>query len=122
MTQNGPDANSNVTMQLNMSMSNGQTGNVLVVLHGQSSGGDNGGINISSSHVTLSSTGGQQLYSGSLTNMFGERRWYMTALLTGTGSNSGNQLQLQMVVRVDGSGQVTGTITAGSATPAGSDT
>jgi hypothetical protein len=103
-------------------MSNGQTGNVQVILQGQSAGGVNGGLNITSSHVTLTSTSGQQLYSGSLTNMSGDRRWYMTALLAGTGSSSGKQIQVQMVVRVDGGGQVTGTITAGSAVPAGSDT
>lgn len=122
MTQNGPNANGNVTMQLNMSMSNGQTGNVQVILQGQSAGGDAGGLNVNSSHVTLTSTGGQQLYSGSLTNLSGGRRWYMTATLSGSGSNSGSQLQVQMVVRIDGSGQVTGTITAGSSVPAGTNT
>ena len=120
MTQNGPDTNGNVTLQLDMSMSNGATGNVEVVLQGQSAQGANGGLNITSSHVTLTSTSGQQLYSGSLTNMSGGRRWYMTTLLTGTGSNSGSRLQAQMMVRVDGSGQVTGTITAGGASPSGS--
>lgn len=122
MAQNGPDANGNVTIQLNMSMSNGQTGNVQVILQGQAAGGDDGGLNINSSHVTLMSTGGQQLYAGSLTDMYGNRRLYMTALLAGTGPNSGSQLQVQMVVQVNGSGQVSGTITAGSAVPAGTST
>ena len=118
-TQNGPDANGNITLQLNLSMSNGATGNVQVVLQGQSGGGQSGSMTITSSHVTLTSSDGQQLYAGSLTNFSGQRRWTMTALLTGMGANKGSQLQVQMSVRVFQGGQVTGTITAGSVTPTG---
>ena len=119
LTQNGPDANGNVTLQLDLSMSNGAVGNVQVVLQGQSVGGDDRSITISSSHVTLTSSTGQQLYAGSLTNFSGQRRWIMTALLTGTGANKGSQLQVQMSVRLYQGGQVTGTITAGSVAPTG---
>lgn len=44
------------------------------------------------------------------------------ALLTGTGTNKHNQLQVQIDIRVDASGQVAGTIATGSAIPAGSGT
>ena len=121
LTQTGPDANGNVTMQLNLSISNGPPGNVQVILQGQS-GEEGGGITVSSSTVTLSSSNGQQLYTGSLTNLSGERRWRMTALLTRTGTNKHSQLQVQIDIRVDASGQVAGTIAGGSAIPAGSGT
>ncbi len=108
-------------MQLNLSISNGPPGNVQVILQGQS-GEEGGGITVSSSTVTLSSSNGQQLYTGSLTNLSGERRWRMTALLTRTGTNKHSQLQVQIDIRVDASGQVAGTIAGGSAIPAGSGT
>ena len=47
---------------------------------------------------------------------------HMTALLTGTGTNKHSQLQVQIDIRVDASGQVAGTIAAGSAIPVGSGT
>jgi len=46
----------------------------------------------------------------------------MTALLTRTGTNKHSQLQVQIDIRVDASGQVAGTIAGGSAIPAGSGT
>ncbi len=119
LTQSGPDGNGNVTMQLDMSISNGPQGNLQIVLQGQSAG-DSENITITSSHVTLGTSTGEQLYTGSLTNISGQSRWHMTASLTGTGSNSGSQqLQVRMDVQVDQSGQATGTITAGSANPIG---
>ncbi|HKV00951.1 MAG TPA: hypothetical protein VJQ26_02435, partial [Ktedonobacteraceae bacterium] len=84
------------------------------------SAGDGQSITITSSHVTLGTSTGEQLYTGSLTNISGQSRWHMTASLTGTGSNSGSQLQVRMNVRVNQTGQATGTITAGSANPTGS--
>lgn len=106
-------------MQLDMSISNGPQGNLQIVLQGQSAG-DGENITITSSHVTLGTSTGEQLYTGSLTNISGRSRWHMTASLTGTGSNSGSQqLQVQMDVQVDQSGQASGTITAGSANPTG---
>jgi hypothetical protein len=119
-TRNGPDANGNFTMQFNLSINNGPPGNIQVILQGQSGGGDDGGFAITSSSITLSSSAGQQLYQGTLSNVSGERRWYMTALLTGTGSNSGRQLQVQIMVRLYSSGQASGAIAAGSAIPSGS--
>ena len=98
-------------MQLDMSISNGPPGNVQVVVQGQSSGGEGENITITSSRVTLGTSTGGQLYTGSLTNIFGDRRWRMTALLTGTGANSGSQLQVQIDVQIGASGQATGTIT-----------
>lgn len=119
MTQQGPDSNGNVTLQLDLSISNGPPGNLQVILQGQS-GGERENIAITSSHITLASSSGQQLFVGSLTNLSGERQWHMTALLTGTGTNSNSQLQVQIDVQVRASGQAAGTITAGNAIPAGS--
>ncbi|MGZ3618572.1 MAG: hypothetical protein ACXVAV_16445, partial [Ktedonobacteraceae bacterium] len=113
-------SNGNVTMQFNMNILNGASGKVQVILQGQSSGGDDdGGLTITSSKITLSSNTGQQLYSGSLNNISGDRRLYMTAVLTGMGTNSRSQLQVQMEVRIDQSGQVTGRIATESTNPAG---
>src|SRR5258708_2080204 len=119
LTQSGPEGNGNVTMQLDMSISNGPQGHLQIVLQGQSAG-DGQNITITSSHVTLGTSMREQLYTGSLTNISGQSRRHMTASLTGTGSNSGiQQLQVRMDVQVDQSGQATGTITAGSANPIG---
>jgi hypothetical protein len=118
MTQNGPDGNGNVTLQLDLQMSNGPSGYVRVILHGQSAGDDNG-VTITSSSVALASSTGQQLYAGSLSNFSGERGWLMTAVLKGTGSNNSSPLQVQITVRINANGQAAGTIAAGSAIPTG---
>lgn len=121
-TQNGPDVNGNVTMQLDLSIRNGPPGSVQMLLQGQGQSRDDGSesIAITSSRITLALSAGQQLYAGSLTNLNGDRQWRMTALLTGTGSNSGSQLQVQIDVQFNANGQAVGTIAAGSAIPAGS--
>ncbi len=105
-------------MQFDLNILNGASGKVRVILQGQS-GGDDGGIAITSSKITLSSSTGQQLYNGSLDNISGGRQIYMAGVLKGTGANSGSQVQVQMEVRIDQSGQVTGRIAAGSTNPAG---
>ncbi len=117
LTQSGPDDNGNVTLQLDLNISNGPSGHVQVILLGQTDG--EGNIAITSSRLTLASSSGQQLYAGSLTNISASRQWYMTAALTGTGANSSSSLQVQMTIQVDASGQATGKITAGSAIPTG---
>lgn len=119
-TRNGPDANGNITLQFNLGISNGPTGNVQVMLQGQSGGGDDGSLSITSSRVALLSSSGQQLFTGTLNNIYGNRRLNMTATLTGTGTNSGSRMQVLITIRLAASGQVTGTIMAGSAIPAGS--
>jgi DMSO/TMAO reductase YedYZ heme-binding membrane subunit len=121
-TENGPGVNGNVTLQLDLSIHNGPSGNVKMILQGQGRFGDDGSesISITSSRVTLVSSTGQQLYTGSLTNLNGDKQWHMTALLTGTGTNSGSQLQAQIDVQFNANGQAVGTIKAGSAISAGS--
>jgi|SRR5579863_2872833 len=114
LTQNGPDSNGNISMQLDLSIQNGPSGNVQVILQGQSGDDQGAGISITSSQVTLSSSSGQQLYTGSLSSLSGDRRWQMTALLTGTGAASGNSLQVQMTVQIEANGLATGTISAGN--------
>ena len=53
LTQTGPDANGNVTTQLNLSISNGPPGNVQVILQGQS-GEQGGGIETKYNHTMFS--------------------------------------------------------------------
>jgi hypothetical protein len=118
-TQNGPDATGNITMQFNMSISSGPAGSVRVMLQGQSGGGDDNRLSITSSQVALVSSAGQQLFTGSVNNIYGDRRMSMDATLTGTGTNSSKQIQVLITLRIASSGQVTGTITAGSAIPSG---
>jgi Ferric reductase like transmembrane component len=120
--QNGPDVNGNVTLQLDLSIHNGPPGNVQMILKGQRQSGDDGSerIAINSSRITLVSSTGQQLYTGSLTNLNGDSLWRMTALLAGTGTNSGSRLQVQINVQFNANGQAVGTIATGSAIPVGS--
>jgi len=125
LTQTGPDANGNVTMQLDLRMSNGPPGYVQVILNGQSGreeGGEreDGGITITASRVVLASSSRQSLYAGSLSTISGRSQWSMTALLTGTSTNDRSQLQVWMTVQIDASGQAIGTIKAASPNPAGS--
>jgi hypothetical protein len=118
-TQNGPDATGNVTLQFNLSISNGPTGNVQVLLQGQSGGGDDRSLSITSSQVALLSSSGQQLFAGSVNNIHGDRRMSMNAMLAGTGTNSGSRMQVLITLRFATGGQVTGTIQAGSTIPGG---
>ena len=108
LRQNGPDANGNVTLQLDLKISNGPAGYVQVILQGQTGGNESEGVTITSSRVMLASSGGQLLYAGPLSNFSGERRWNMTAMLTRTGTNSTSPLPVQVTVLVEASGQVTG--------------
>ena len=117
--QNGPDAAGNVTLQFNMHISNGPVGSVRVTLQGQPGGGDDNRLAITSSQVALVSGAGQQLYAGSVNNIYGDRHLSMDAMLTGTGSDGGQQMRVFITLRIAAGGQVTGTITAGSAIPSG---
>jgi hypothetical protein len=119
LSQNGPDSNGNVTLQLDLRISNGPAGYVRVVLQGQTGREESDGVTITASRVMLASSSGQLLYAGPLSNFSGERGWNMTAMLTGTGTNSANPLPVQMTVRIGANGQATGTIAAGSAIPGG---
>jgi hypothetical protein len=118
LTQRGPDSNGNVTLQMNMAISNGPQGTVQVILIGYSTNGDDRGMSVTSSRVTLSQSNGSLLYTGTLTGLYGERSWHMQALLNGAGANSGSQLQVEINVRITQDGQCSGTI-AGSAYPGG---
>lgn len=117
--QNGPDASGNVTMQFNMNIGRGPAGSVQVILQGQSGGGDDNRLSITSSKVTLLSSAGQQLFTGPVNNIYGDRRMSMVATLTGMGTNSAQQIQVLINLHIATSGQVTGTIAAGSAIPSG---
>lgn len=118
-TQNGPDASGNVTLQFNMNISNGPAGRLLVTLQGQSGGGDDNRLSIASSQAALLSSAGQQLFTGSVNNIYGDRHLSMDVTLTGTGTNGGQQMRVFITLRIAGGGQVMGTIAAGNAIPAG---
>jgi hypothetical protein len=120
MTQQGPDANGNITLQLNMTISNGPQGNVQVTLQGQNNGFDND-LQITHSQVTLSQSNNTPLYVGSLTHISGERSWNMQAVLSPT-SNTGKPLQVTMRLFIQNNGQVTGTITGSTTTTPNSPT
>ena len=119
MTQQGPDNNGNVTLQLNMNISNGPQGIVQVILQGQANGTNNG-LQVTSSEVTLSQLSSTPLYVGPLTNISGESSWNMQALLSPT-SNTGNRLQVKMNLNIQNNGQVTGSI-SGNTTSSDSGT
>ncbi|MHB8600529.1 MAG: hypothetical protein ACYDER_27445 [Ktedonobacteraceae bacterium] len=108
LTQSGPDNNGNVTLVINATLSNGATGVLQITLQGQS-GGDDGSLNITSTNVVLGSNAQTPLYSGPLTTLNANNSWHMTALLTGTGTASG-QLNIRVDVQVNAQQQVSGTI------------
>lgn len=106
-----------VTIQFSMNISDGPTGNVEVELQGEtSSSGDQ--VSVSNSVVALSSSSGQPIYEGAISQLDTTNQWSMTAQLTGADSST---LQVQMKLTVDSAtGNVTGTITAGSGSSSGS--
>ncbi len=117
MTQNGPDSNGAVTLHINTTLSNGAQGTLVIVLQGQQTGDDDGGISISSTQVTLGQNATTVLYQGALTSLRTERLWRMTALLNKSGtSDNSNQLALQIEMQVDNSSQVSGYV-QGTPTP-----
>lgn len=105
ISQNSPDASGIITLRINTTLSNGAQGTLVIVLQGQQTGDDDG-LSISSTQVTLGQNATTVLYQGTLTGLRTERCWRMTALLTRSGSS--NQLTLQIEMQVDNSGQVSG--------------
>jgi hypothetical protein len=105
-----------VTIQLDMNISNGPTGDVEVALQGTTSGtGDT--VSISNSEVALLSSDGQPVYEGTVSQLDTTNQWSITAQLTGTDAST---LDVQMKLTVDSNnGTVTGTITAGSGSSSG---
>ncbi len=108
LTQSGPDNNGNVTLVINSTLSQGATGVLQITLQGQS-GGDNGSLNVANTHVVLGTNAQTSLYSGPLTTLNADSQWHMTALLTGTGTASG-QLNIRVDVQINTQQQVSGTI------------
>jgi hypothetical protein len=86
---------------------------VQVVLKGLA--GSDGGINITSTHMTMASTETAQRFVGPLTDLTATRHWHMGALLNDTGSTKSGHRQVLLNLLIDQSGQATGTITASSA-------
>ncbi len=122
MTQSTPDSNGVTTLQLHMTILNGPQGTVQITMQGQGRGGDDGGLVVASSLVTLGGSQSAATYSGPLTQIYGDRLWHMTALLKGTGTGSSQQIQVTMDVQISRSGQCAGTITGtgGTNTPGSS--
>jgi xanthosine utilization system XapX-like protein len=119
ISQTGPAASGVITLRINATLSNGAQGTLVIVLQGQQTG-DDGGLSISSTQVTLGQNATTALYQGTLTGLRTERRWRMTALLNKSGSS--NQLALQIEMQIDNVGQVSGyvqgTPTQGQSAPA----
>ena len=100
------------TLRINAVLSSGAQGVLTVILNGrqQNFGGQDDELSITSTQVKLSQDASKPLYQGYLTDLRNrEFRWRMTALLSKSGaSTSGIQVQIEM--REDSSGQVTGVI------------
>jgi hypothetical protein len=123
MTQNGPDSNGVETLHVNTTLSNGAQGVLAIVLQGTPEGSDDGGsrLSINSTSVMLGTQSATSLYQGQVTALRDrEYGWRMVAVLAKSGSN-GTQVQLQIALNIDSSGQVSGTIqgtpTQGQNTP-----
>jgi hypothetical protein len=119
LSQSGPDANGNVTLTMNMTLSNGAQGILQVVLQGQSSGGDDGGnsISVTSSQVTLATTKGQTLYSGTLNNINDSYELQMSGQLASSNTSSSvntQQMTIQIALRIDDNQNIRGTVSGSS--------
>ncbi|MEO8970786.1 MAG: hypothetical protein ABI406_04200 [Ktedonobacteraceae bacterium] len=108
LTQNGPDNNGNVTLIINATLSQGATGALQITLQGQPTG-DDGSLNVTNTHVVPGADAQTPLYTGPLTTLNADSQWHMTALLSGTGTVSG-QLHIRVDVQVNTQQQVSGTI------------
>lgn len=112
MTQNGPDSNGVETLRVDTTLSNGAQGVLTIVLKGTPGASDNGGsqLSITSTSVTLGPQSATSLYQGQVTALrdrgYG---WRMAAVLAKSGSNTA-QVQIQIALSIDSSGQVSGTI------------
>ncbi len=108
LTQSGPDNNGNVTLVINATLSQGATGALQITLQGRS-GGNDGSLNVTNTHVVLGTNAQTPLYSGPLTTLNADSQWHMTAQLTGIGTASG-QLNIRVDVQINTQQQVSGTI------------
>ncbi|MDQ2885316.1 MAG: ferric reductase-like transmembrane domain-containing protein [Chloroflexota bacterium] len=108
MTENGPDTNGNETLRLNTTLSNGAQGVLTVVLQGQQESGSDS-LTVTSTQVSLGTDVNTPLYRGQLQSLSSERRWRMTAVLTGIGT-AAKRVQVQMNMLVTSDGQVSGTV------------
>lgn len=118
------DAAGNVNIQLNMTLSGDVAGNLQMQLHGQEATGwegDDDEIAITSTTITLSTSGAAR-YTGSITRLRADQdRWRVSALLTGASTGS-QALQLRLSFRVGDGGQVSGTISGQPASDNGGGT
>lgn len=113
VTQTGPDANGQETIQLQGNLSGGASGYLSITLQGQTSGGffgDDNELDITSTQVTLGSDASTPLYRGTLGNLDTGRQWRMSATLSSTASGSTGQVQLRITLRVRGDGSASGTV------------
>jgi hypothetical protein len=111
LAQTQPDANGNVTMTMNMTVSNGAQGLLQVILQGQSVGDNN--MQVTSSQVKLGSSSGQTLYRGTLNNINDTEQLQMTGQLAGSSANE-QQMNIQISVQIDNNQHISGTV-SGSA-------
>jgi hypothetical protein len=112
LAQNGPDSSGAVTLHVNATLSEGAQGVLTIVLQGtqENFGGPGSGLSITSTQVKISLDAAVPVYQGYLTDLRrNEYCWRMTALLTKVGTGT-SRVQVQIVLQVDSSGNVTGVI------------
>ncbi len=114
LTQSGPDASGAETLHVNTTLSNGAQGVMTIVLQGtqvSASEDDGGALSISSTAVTLGTNSAASLYQGQVTDLRArDDGWRMFALVLKGGSSNTAQVQLQIALHIDSSGQISGTI------------
>ncbi len=107
LTQSGPDSNGNVTLVINTTLSQGAQGALQIAVQGQP--GNDSSLNITTTHVVLGTNAQTPLYSGSVTTLYADNEWHLSALLTGTGT-AGGQLNIRVDLHINQQQQVNGTI------------
>lgn len=103
----GPDRRGNETITIDMTLTDGASGSLQVVLNGRANV-DGGGVSLESSTVTLTSADGTETLTGSVTTLRGD---VIDARLQ---SPSGAAVSLELQLSID-DGRVTGTAHGGSA-------
>jgi hypothetical protein len=118
LTQSGPDASRVVRYTLSGTFQDGTTGQVSVQLTGQTGAGGFGndsGVSIIQTSVTLGTASNPTLYSGQVTGLRASTsRWRITAAVSQQGS-SANSITIRLSVSVGSDTTAQGTISASSA-------
>jgi sulfoxide reductase heme-binding subunit YedZ len=104
MAQRGPNADGNVTVTIQGTLSGSVSGQLQVALHGAASGG--GGVSLASGNVSLGPASAPSQLTGSVTSLEGDR-------VAATVSGGGQHFNLDIRLQLSGS-TVSGTVAATS--------